>query len=634
MNKLTTLAACIASCLSVNAAAVTGNAPIFFNASEVNTANLSDEKQRYIIHYNDDLAGSVDVSEWNQIIESLFYQYWVEPLWHMDFLNASVAELSPDQLMTLLNDPAIHSVEEDPKRYLLESWPSDYQPQAEQVPYGITMVQAPQVSDGVTGNTKVCVIDTGYQLSHPDLPSGNATGFSFQGHGPWSTDGNGHGTHVAGTMVALRNNIGVVGVIGSGQSGIHNVKIFNDSGQWTYASNLIQAIQSCKDADAKVVNMSLGGSQGSVAEQNAMQQFYSDGVLLVAAAGNSGNTSLSYPASYDAVVSVAAINSNRQAASFSQRNAQVELAAPGVRVNSTYPNSTYRLLDGTSMASPHVAGVAALVWSHYESCSAAEIRQALNNSALDLGAQGRDPTYGFGLVQAKAAYDLLSTSSCAGNDDDDDDTSPDNELFNGEALTNLSGAQGQELLYFINIPQNATNLRIQTSGGSGDVDLYVRNAIEPTLSQFDCRPYRTGNNELCQFNAPNSGTYFIKLVGYSAFSGVQLIATYDEPADSDDGFEEVISNLSVAQDAWQHFTVQVPAGMSQFRAQISGGTGDADLYVRQGAQPTLSQFDCRPYRNGNNESCVFSNPQSGTWHVSIRGYRAASGVTLQMIATP
>ncbi|MDZ7903862.1 MAG: S8 family peptidase [Rheinheimera sp.] len=264
---------------------------------------------------------------------------------HVPEFNFSVAKLNLEQISELNNSGAVEYIEVDAKRYLY----------AESVPYGITMVQAPLVSDAYTSTIKACIIDTGYTLGHPDLPSSGVTGYAFSGHGSWSSDGNGHGTHVAGTIAAIgRNNIGVVGVNPSAKLGLHIVKIFNNSGNWTTASNLVTAIQSCKNAGAKVVNMSLGGSSSTATEQNALASFYQGGMLLVAAAGNAGNSSLSYPASYSSVMSVAAVDSGRNRASYSQYNSQVEIAAPGSSVYSTYKNNSYSTLSGTSMATPRM----------------------------------------------------------------------------------------------------------------------------------------------------------------------------------------------------------------------------------------------------------------------------------------
>lgn len=369
-----------------------------------------DSVERYIVTYKagnkltaSNLRAPLTAGEADQLIK----QKGIEPKMYLESIQASVVETELRNVKALLEDPRVASVEVDPKRYIY-----DLQIAAQTTPYGIPMVQANLVSDTMATNMKVCVIDTGYRLGHVDLPNAGVTGFAFSGHGSWNTDGNGHGTHVAGTIVALNNSQGVVGVLPNGKVGVHIVKIFNDSGNWTNASNLIQGIERCRAAGAKVVNMSLGGSSSSAAESTAMTNFYNGGMLLVAAAGNAGNTSFSYPASYNAVVSVAAVDSSRNLASFSQRNSQVELAGPGVGVNSTWSNGGYNSISGTSMASPHVAGVAALVWSNHPTCTPAQIRAALTATAQDRGAAGRDTSFGFGIVQAKAAVDRLNANRC------------------------------------------------------------------------------------------------------------------------------------------------------------------------------------------------------------------------------
>ena len=252
------------------------------------------------------------------------------------------------------------------------------------------------------------------QPHHPDLTSNTEivtgyTGENSDGTGVWSTDGHGHGTHVAGTIAAIGNNDeGVVGVNRNGQLKLHIVKVFNNNGNWAWRSSLIAAVEECVDSGSNVVNMSLGGGGFSQAEYEAYERIATvDKVLLVAAAGNGGNTAYSYPASYDYVMSVAATDSNNNVASFSQKNDQVDIAAPGVGVLSTLPASGYASWSGTSMATPHVAGVAALVWSLDTNKSAQEIRAILEQSAEDLGNEGRDNSYGHGLVRADRARDLL-----------------------------------------------------------------------------------------------------------------------------------------------------------------------------------------------------------------------------------
>lgn len=244
------------------------------------------------------------------------------------------------------------------------------------------------------------------------------TGSDDIGVQPWFVDDNSHGTHVTGTIAAIGNNGGgVIGVTGNGQMPLHIVRIFDETGE-SFSSNTVADIQACINAGANIVSMSFGrsdeatrplGFEGPLAfEQQAFDQFLSEGILLVAAAGNDGSDSYSWPASYDSVMSVGAITEGKRIASFSQSNDAVDICAPGVQVASTVPDNLYAFYDGTSMATPHVSGVAALVWSNYPDKSAQEIWQALISSAEDLGPAGRDDSYGFGLVQAAAAMEFLA----------------------------------------------------------------------------------------------------------------------------------------------------------------------------------------------------------------------------------
>ena len=144
--------------------------------------------------------------------------------------------------------------------------------------------------------------------------------------------------------------------------------------------------------------------------RNAVQSAFDKGILLVAAAGNQGSTDFFYPASYPEVISVTGVDENERHFGSSNRNDQSEIAAPAVRVNSTLNSNRYGTLTGTSMASPHVAGAAAMIWSHFPGCTNEEIRAALRASAKDLGEEGKDPLFGFGLLQVKDALDFLRST--------------------------------------------------------------------------------------------------------------------------------------------------------------------------------------------------------------------------------
>lgn len=661
----------------------------------------------------------------------------------------------------MLNDPDILTAEPDAKRYLM----------AQNAPWGLANVQADLVSDNEASGKTVCIIDSGYDINNPDLSGNMVNGTNDSGTGSWSTPGGSHGSHVAGTIAAINNTQGVLGIMPNQNINLHIIKVFNEAG-WGYSSDLADAVNACSNAGADVVNMSLGGASSSTTESNALQAAADSGILLVAAAGNAGDSTHSYPASYDSVVSVAAVDESGIRAEFSQYTSQVEVSGPGEAILSTvgvndgrqgyltfngtttgddrvlpptryinsggsyvvqnvnatvngtlaacstigtsfscgnmsnkicvveraenqsgsnYPeinpakacadagaagvvvysntdrpglqnpflvdansqvdmpvvsvnralgqqlvaaagtsatlqvsgNTDYAYYNGTSMATPHVVGVAALAWSKNPTCTAADVRSALKNTALDLDVAGRDNNTGWGLVQTKAASDYMAANCTGGGTG-----GGSNVLANGVAETGLSGASSSEVLYTMDVPANATDLVFNMGGGTGDADLYVRFGSEPTSSVYDCRPYKSGNTESCPISSAQAGTYYVKVVGYSAYTGVSIVGSFTEGSAGGQGAIETTPNLSASKGQWLYYSVDVPAGMSLFTADINGGSGDADLYVRFGAQPTTSSYNCRPYKTGNTETCSFTSPTAGTWYIGIRAYSAFSGVTL------
>ncbi|UTA46773.1 M20/M25/M40 family metallo-hydrolase [Simiduia sp. 21SJ11W-1] len=210
---------------------------------------------------------------------------------------------------------------------------------------------------------------------------------------------------------------------------------------------------------------------------------------------------------------------------------------------------------------------------------------------------------------------------------------PGNTLENGVAKTGLGANQGSDLTFTMAVPAGATNISFAISGGSGDADLYVRFGAAPTDTVYDCRPYKNGNNETCTATQ-SGGTYHLRVKAYSSFSGVSLVGQYTEGGNTNEPINETHSNINLSRGQWARYTQSLAAGYSKLVVTMSGGSGDADLYVRQGAESTTSQYDCRPYKNGNNESCTFNAPAAGTWHIDVRGYTAASGVTLTIQGTP
>lgn len=261
-------------------------------------------------------------------------------------------------------------------------------------------------------------------INHPDLPNDAINADSEQASGsstPFDVDRSEcswHGTHVAGTIAAMDNEQGVLGVF-PGVPDIKVVRVFSGSScGWTYSSGVVGAVQKCIESGAKIVTMSLGCDNCyNSASDTSYQGFTNDGILLIAAAGNSGNSAYSYPASYSSVMSVGAINSSESIVSFSQYNNQVDIAAPGSGVKSTTGSSGYSFLSGTSMATPHVSGAATLLWNKYPECTNIQVRNALQNGALDKGNPGKDDYYGHGILRYYNAEAILADSCGSGPTD-------------------------------------------------------------------------------------------------------------------------------------------------------------------------------------------------------------------------
>ncbi|MDP2659637.1 MAG: S8 family peptidase [Dehalococcoidia bacterium] len=262
----------------------------------------------------------------------------------------------------------------------------------------------------------VAIVDTG-SGPHPDLPGAVVrvnclTGTCVSGATPVGNDDNGHGTHVAGTALALSNGVGVVGMAPG--ASLFSYKVLSSSGSGSYSA-VIAALDSIVKYNItatlkiKVANFSLGSSQdpGSTT-QAAFDNAYASGVLVIGAAGNSGNpggkgNNVIYPARYASVVAVAATDKSDKRAYFSSTGPTVELAAPGVSIYSTWLSGVYYTASGTSMATPHVTGAAALVFASDPAITASAVRLRLDSTAINLGAAGKDSQYGWGLVNPRSA---------------------------------------------------------------------------------------------------------------------------------------------------------------------------------------------------------------------------------------
>ncbi len=304
--------------------------------------------------------------------------------------------LPPQAIEALSKNPRIEYIEPD----------STAQATEDSIPWGISRVRADQVWElGNSGaGVKIAVIDTGIDYHHPDLAPNYKGGYDFVNDDEDPMDDNGHGTHCAGIAAAARDGAGVAGVAPG--ASLYALKVLDGTGSGYY-SDIIAALQWAADNGMQVASMSLGGTARSRALASACDAAYGAGVVLVAAAGNNGNArgtgnSVEYPAKYDSVIAVAATDENDERAPWSATGSAVELAAPGVNIVSDKLGGGTVAESGTSMACPHVSGVAALVIASGVSTASA-VRQRLDSTAVDLGPAGVDKWFGHGLVDALAA---------------------------------------------------------------------------------------------------------------------------------------------------------------------------------------------------------------------------------------
>lgn len=280
--------------------------------------------------------------------------------------------------------------------------------------WGPQKIQADWAWNATLGNSSVLVaiVDTGIDYNHPDLMQNYVPlGYNWINNNSDPRDDFGHGTHVAGIIAAAINNS--IGIAGVAQVRIMAEKSFDATG-YGYDNTIAEGIIHAAQKGAKIISMSFGGSDDSQLIHDAIKAAYNNGSLLVAAAGNSNTNVKMYPAAYPEVVSVAATDEFDNKASFSNFGDWIELAAPGVDIYSTLPTyqvtlnnygypMNYGSLSGTSMACPHVSGLAALVWSRYPTKTRDWLRLWLRYTADDLGAPGFDVDYGYGRIDARKA---------------------------------------------------------------------------------------------------------------------------------------------------------------------------------------------------------------------------------------
>lgn len=495
---------------------------------------------------------------------------------------------------------------------------------------GTYATQAWDVTSGA--GSVVAVLDTGI-TNHSDLNANILPGYDFIIDTAVAADGNGrdsdpsdpgdayggnpsswHGTHVTGTVAAVTNNSkGVAGMAYSAK--VVPVRVLGKGGG--YDSDIADAVIWASGGSvsgvpananpAEAINLSLGGSGAcGSAMQSAINGAVGRGTTLVIAAGNSNaNTSGFSPANCNNVIAVGSVTSTGARSSFSNYGAIVDIAAPGSSIMSTLNSGSsgpgtesYASYSGTSMAAPHVAGVVALMQSVAATpLTPAQVESTIKSTARAFPSTPSQPI-GAGIVQARAAVDAAGGGGNPGNN---------------PPVANFTSSANGLTVQFTDTSSDSDGSIASRSWNFGDGT--TSTAANPSKTYSAAGTYNVTLTVTDDDNATNAKTSSVTVSGGGGGGSVLQNGV-------------PVTGISGASGSQQFWTINVPAGASNLQIATSGGSGDADLYVRFGSAPTTSSYNCRPYLGGNNETCTFATPQAGTYHVMLRGYQAFSGVTL------
>ncbi|MHA2799850.1 S8 family peptidase [Vibrio harveyi] len=433
-------------------------------------------------------------------------------------ISGFVATLAPEQLKALRADPRVKYIEQD-RILTLDPIVSAEVNQSNAI-WGLDRIDQRSLPlnnnysanfDG-TGVTAY-VIDTGVNNSHVEFAGRSISGYDFVDNDADASDCNGHGTHVAGTiggsLYGVAKNVSIVGV-----------RVLSCSGSGS-TSGVIAGVDwvAANASGPSVANMSLGGGQ-SVALDSAVQSAVQSGVSFMLAAGNSNADSCNYsPARVSSGVTVGSTTSSDARSSFSNWGSCVDVFAPGSQIKSAWYDGGYKTISGTSMATPHVAGVAALYLQENSALSPSQVEALIVERATSgkvTDTRGSVNKLLYSLTDADCGQD------CGGPDPTPD---PEGKLTSGVPVSGLSGSTGQVAYYYVDV-EAGQRLTVQMYGGSGDADLYLRFGSKPTINAWDCRPFRYGNSETCTVNATQSGRYHVMIQGYSSYNGVSIQASY------------------------------------------------------------------------------------------------------------
>ncbi len=431
-------------------------------------------------------------------------------------VQGGVYHLTPEQVLTLSKDPNVAYVEKDQVIKI----------NAEQVspPWGLDRIdQTARPLDhsyhspdsGAVVNAYI--IDTGISSSHQEFQGRVGEGTDLVDHDANPSDCNGHGTHVAGTIGGTTFGVAKTVLL-------HGVRVLDCNGSGS-TSDVIAGIEwvTAHHLKPAVANMSLGGG-ASQAIDEAVAASIQAGVTYVVAAGNeSANACNSSPARAPTAITVGSTTSEDSRSSFSNFGACVDVFAPGSDILSAWYTSATatNTISGTSMASPHVAGVAALFLAQHPTALPAEVASEIKTNATP--SKVTNAGSGSPNLLVNTLF-LLDGEGGGGGGGGGEEPSP--RLENGVARSALSASRDEENRYVLEVPAGASRLTVQIAGGTGDADLYLKFGEAPSLTSFDCRPFIGGNNESCVVDVPTSGKYHVLLKAFSNYANITLLAQF------------------------------------------------------------------------------------------------------------
>ncbi|MFO4649863.1 S8 family peptidase [Vibrio cholerae] len=443
-------------------------------------------------------------------------------------LSGFSAELTAEQLQALRADPNVDYIEQNQIITVNPIISASANAAQDNVTWGIDRIDQRDLplnrsynynydGSGVTAY----VIDSGIAFRHPEFGGRAQSGYDFIDNDNDASDCHGHGTHVAGTIggtqYGVAKNVNLVSV--------RVLDCQNNGSIDSIARGIDWVAQNA--SGPSVANLSLGGKLESRVWDDAVARLVQRGITAVIAAGNDGIDACQVsPAREPSGITVGATDSNDRRSKHSWASNWgncVDIFAPGSDVTSaSHQNAETTTMGGTSMAAPHVAGVVALYLQENKNLSPNQIKTLLS----DRSTKGKvSDTRGTTNKLLYSLTDNNTTPNPEPNPQPEPQPQPDSQLTNGKVVTGISGKQGELKKFYIDVPAGR-RLSIETNGGTGNLDLYVRLGIEPEPFAWDCASYRNGNNEVCSFPNTREGRHFITLYGTTEFNNVSLVARY------------------------------------------------------------------------------------------------------------